>query len=142
MLVVIFRLVEYLGHPHPLVNALAYVELLRLSNSSPYRAQKLLEPYWRFIAVSLVKDMIKRPSVVQRLCDLTEIPVEKLLVMTKIHTVPTLVLLRRTEVIERIAAAAPVRSDEEGYSAIVDVCMNAEQLPSLGALVDACIDRT
>ena len=81
------------------------VQLLRLSNQSPFLATRLFEPYWRTIAITVVKDIHARPQIAQQMCDLLGFKIQDLLKMTKIYTVPYLVLMKKRDVLQRIADA-------------------------------------
>jgi len=64
-----------------------------------------LQPYWRVIGFSVIKDIIRKPQKAQLLADLTEQNVRQLLILTQADTLPHLVLMKRKDIIERIAEA-------------------------------------
>jgi serine/threonine-protein kinase ATR len=64
-----------------------------------------LQPYWRVIGFSVIKDIIKKPQKAQLLADLTEQSVRQLLILTQADTLPHLVLTKRRDIIEKIAQA-------------------------------------
>lgn len=66
---------------------------------------QLLQPYWRVIAFSVIKDIINKPQKAQLLADLTEQSVRQLLLLTQADTLPHLVLTKRRDIIEKIAQA-------------------------------------
>jgi serine/threonine-protein kinase ATR len=65
----------------------------------------MLQPYWRVVAFSVIKDIINKPQKAQLLADLTEQSVRQLLVLTQAETLPLLVLTKRRDIIEKIAQA-------------------------------------
>jgi serine/threonine-protein kinase ATR len=66
---------------------------------------QLLQPYWRVIAFSVIKDYSSRPQKIQYLAELTEQSVRQLLLLTQADTLPHLVLTKRKDIIEKIAQA-------------------------------------
>ena len=119
------RLIEYSGHGNSLISSLAFEELQKLSGQSAALALRLLEPYWRTIAVSIVKDMHKRPQVAQSTSDLLGVSVTNFLRITQFYTIPYLVLTKRKDVLQRIA-------DSNGPNhSIVSLCMEREQLAAI-----------
>lgn len=64
-----------------------------------------MQPYWRVIGFSVIRDIINKPQKAQLLADLTEQSVRQLLILTQADTLPHLVLTRRRDVIEKIAQA-------------------------------------
>lgn len=88
-------------------------------------AMRMFEPYWRTIAVTVVKDLQSRPQVPQRVCDLLNIKVSQFLQMTHIFTVPYLVLTKKKEVLQRIAdACGPEHS-------VKSICCGHAQLAAI-----------
>ena len=119
------RLVEYLGHGNPLISNLAFEELQKLCGQSIASALRLLEPYWRTIAISIVKDMHKRPQVVQLVSDLLGIGVTDFLRITQFYTIPYLILTKKRDLLQRIA-------DSNGPDCtIVSLCMEREQFAAI-----------
>ena len=105
MNLVLLKLVEYLGHPNALVCGLAFDEMQRICNHSPFSAMKIFAPYWRTIAVTVVQDLQRRPQMAQQISDLLAISVQDFLVLTQIHTIPFFVLTKKQDVLQRIADA-------------------------------------
>ncbi|KAL6718301.1 serine/threonine-protein kinase M1 [Lecanora helva] len=105
MNLVLLRLVEYLGNTNPLLSGLAYDELQRLSNHSPFSAMKLFAPYWRTVAVTVAQDLHRRPQIAQQISDLLALSVSDFLCLTQVHTVPFFVLTKKQDVLQRIANA-------------------------------------
>lgn len=101
----LLRLVEYLGHPNNLLCALAYGEIEAICAVLSRRADLLFRPFWRTIAISVVRDIFKIPQKIQQLVDVLGMSVNQFLVSTQIDTLPPLVLSKQTKIIERIAVA-------------------------------------
>ncbi|KAK1077599.1 serine/threonine-protein kinase M1, partial [Friedmanniomyces endolithicus] len=102
---VLLRLTDYLGHPNALVSAAAYVEIEKLAAARQQNVDDLFEPFWGTLSVAVVQDLQPRPQRAQQLCDLLGTDVNNFLLTTQRHTVPMLVLTKRKDVLQRIAAA-------------------------------------
>lgn len=102
---VLLRLVDYLGHANSLINAVASAELEGLAAANNQTLDELLRPFWSSVAVSVVQDINARPQKAQQLCDLLGLEVNELLVRTQRETVPTMVLTKKRDVLQRIAFA-------------------------------------
>ena len=101
-------------------------QLLRLSNHSPVQARKLFEPYWRTVAITVVKSLQNRPQIAQQMSDLLSIDVRAFLRLTQQFTVPYLVLTKRKEILQRIAdARAPP------YPSVASLCMDRGNMPNI-----------
>ena len=103
--IIVLQLVEYLGHPNTLICALAYDELSSLARDLNREPLELLRPFWRTIAIAVVRDLHTRPQKAQQIADLLSMSVNRLLLITQAETVPHLVLTRRKDVLQRVAAA-------------------------------------
>ena len=105
MNLVLHKLVEYLGHTNALICGLAFDELQRLCNHSPFSARKVFAPYWRIISVFVVDNLQRRPQIAQQMSDLIAMSVSEFLVLTQVHTTPFFVLTKKQEILRRIADA-------------------------------------
>ena len=76
-----------------------------MSNHSSFAAMKLFSSYWETIAVVVVKDLHTRPQVAQQICDLFNIKISEFLEITQVHTIPFLILMRKRDILQRIADA-------------------------------------
>lgn len=103
--IALLRLVDYLGHPNPLICGVAFAELERLAEARSQIVEDMLKPFWNTIAVSVVNDLQARPQKAQQLCDLMEISIKQFLSMTQVVTIPSLVLAKRSDILQRIANA-------------------------------------
>ncbi|KAL9620044.1 MAG: hypothetical protein Q9160_005422 [Pyrenula sp. 1 TL-2023] len=103
---ILVRFVEYLGYANPYISGLVYGEILKIAQVRKVTAIGLMKPFWRTIAVVVVKNFQNRPAIAQNLCELIGMKVPSFLVMTQEHTLPYLVLAQRKEMILKIAAAS------------------------------------
>ena len=65
----------------------------------------LLSPFWRSVAVTVVKDLLVRPQKAQYLADLLGMSVNQFLLHTQSETLPYLVLTKRKDILQRIATS-------------------------------------
>ncbi|KAI9786756.1 MAG: serine/threonine-protein kinase M1 [Peltula sp. TS41687] len=119
--IVLLRLVEYFGHTNPL--------LLRVANAKHINARGLLNPFWRSIAILVVKVLQSRPQTAQVLCEMLNMSVEEFLVQTQAYTLPYLVLLKKRDLVQRIAQACG------GDNTAARICTESANLPSILALL-------
>ncbi|TKA23330.1 hypothetical protein B0A50_07538 [Salinomyces thailandicus] len=125
---VLLRLVDYLGHPNGLVSSVAAIEIEKLATTKGQTVEGLFKPFWGTIAVSIVQDLHTRPQKAQQLCEILNLSIDGFLVLTQKHTVPTLVLTKKQELLQRVAAA---RS-----TSVKDICL---QPPSNRAAIIALL---
>lgn len=114
---VLLRLVDYLGHSNALVTAVASEELERLAESKHLKVEELLAPYWGTIALTVVQDLNSRPQKAQQLCELLGTNVSGFLVRTQEYTIPSLILTKKKEILQRLAHA------RGNNSTIKDICL-------------------
>ena len=101
----LLQLVDLLGHTNPLVCGLAFSEIENVAQSKGMPVLRLFAPYWSSIAVSVVLDIHLRPQKIQQLCGILGLDVNQFLTMTEGNTIPSLVLHRKKEILQRIASA-------------------------------------
>lgn len=65
----------------------------------------LLKPFWRNISFEVFKDLHNRPQKAQQLSDLLETNIDQLLILTQTELLPYLVLTKKRDILERVAAA-------------------------------------
>ena len=118
----LLRLIEYLGHGNSFVSNLAYEELQRLCSHNSNTAMRLFEPFWRTLAITIVKNLYSRPQICQTICDLLGISISSFLKLTQFHTIPYLILQSEYEILRRITEANGTNVD------LLDICSNSEQL--------------
>ena len=102
---VLLSLVEHLGHPNSLVCAFAFAEIEKLATYKEQTVEELLAPFWHSIAVSVVQDLQVKPQKAQQLCDLLGKDVNQFLLLTQREILPTLVLTKKRDILQRIASA-------------------------------------
>ncbi|KAI9721086.1 MAG: hypothetical protein M1812_002567 [Candelaria pacifica] len=103
--IILLRLVEFLGSTNSFINGSAYNELIKLAQWLDETPKSMLKPFWRSIGITVVKDLHSRPQVAQYLSDFLGITISELLVLTQTSTLPYLILMRKKDIIERIALA-------------------------------------
>jgi serine/threonine-protein kinase ATR len=99
----------------------------KMSNEA-VQVEKLFSPFWDTIAVNAVKDLLIRPQTAQLMSDLMEISVPDLLVLTQSHTLPWLVMHKKTDIIKRISQA---RKDNDD----LEICITQNLVPILAILM-------
>lgn len=102
---VLVKMLEFLGHQNPIVSAVALNEITNLANSRRTTARRLLEPFWRSLAYSTVKDMFTRPQSTQMVADLLKTSVTELVLLIQSQALPWLVLHRKQDIIQKIFEA-------------------------------------
>jgi serine/threonine-protein kinase ATR len=105
--IVLVRFVEFLGHPNPYISGLVYAELQKLARNLKLTPASLLRPFWRTIAVVVIKNLQTRPIIAQSLCDFlgTGMSVDVLLMFIEEYALPYLLLTRKKDLVLRIALA-------------------------------------
>lgn len=101
----LLRLVDYLGHANPFICGLAFSELEKTADAKHQSVDQMLRPFWSTIAVSVVQDLHTKPQKARQLCDLLGIGVNQFLLMTQQETLPSLVLARKRDVLQKVATA-------------------------------------
>lgn len=145
---VLVKMLDFLGHQNPIVSAVALNEITNLAASRRTTPRRLLEPFWRSLAYSTVKDMLTRPQTTQMVADLLRTSVTELLLLIQPHALPWLVLHRKKNIIQKFSEARrdehlqDMFLDETNLSAIlarlfVQDEANIEQY-SMSVLVDVC----
>lgn len=101
----LLRLVDYLGHTNTLIPALAASELEKIARTCAFSPEELFRPFWRTVAVAVVQDLFSIPQKAQQLAEFLEMTVDRFLLLTQRETIPYLVLTKKHDVLQRIAAA-------------------------------------
>ncbi|OJD13407.1 hypothetical protein AJ78_06141 [Emergomyces pasteurianus Ep9510] len=104
MNIILLRLFEYLGHANPFISGIAYTGLSKLAHHLGVTPGALCRPFWRTLSVVIVKNIQSRPQMADQLCDLLGMKVDNFLRLTEVHVLPYLVLMRKHDIIARIAA--------------------------------------
>ncbi|KAF9892395.1 serine/threonine-protein kinase M1 [Aspergillus nanangensis] len=129
MNIILLRLVEYLGHPNPFICAVAYTELSKLAQQLSLTPAGLFRPYWRTLAVSVMKNFQSRPYMAEQLCDLLGMKVNDFLRLTEIHVLPYLVLTRKRDIISKLGSS--YRESKTPF----DICSEKNNLAAILAFL-------
>ncbi|KXH46337.1 phosphatidylinositol 3 [Colletotrichum simmondsii] len=114
---VLHKLLEYLGSINSLIASCAFNEILNLASALNTTPRRLFEPFWRNLAYFAVKDMQARPQICRAIADLLQISVTEFLLLIQTHALPWLVLMKKKEVIQKIAEA---RGERDIWVPILD----------------------
>ncbi|RYP19412.1 hypothetical protein DL765_003385 [Monosporascus sp. GIB2] len=120
---VLIKLVEYLGHASVITSATAFTECRQTT------PRQLLEPFWRSLAFSAVKDCVTQPKLIRILAELMLMNIQDLILYIHGHAMPWLVLTKKRDIIQKIAE---VRGEEEPWQPCLD---NANLGPILALLL-------
>lgn len=100
------HLVEYLGHSSKLICDVAFLELKDITQALGYKSSlELLEPYWKIIGTTVVKDLLTRPQKTQQVADLVGLRIDQLLLHIQSEILPWLILEKKKDVLVRLAKA-------------------------------------
>ncbi|KAF2135717.1 uncharacterized protein K452DRAFT_322886 [Aplosporella prunicola CBS 121167] len=102
---VLLELVEYLGHPEPMICGVAFNELCSLTKILKCTPRDLFKPFWRSIGIRVLEELFTRPQKTQQLADFLGLSVSQFLSWTQVETVPYLVLMKKKDVLKKIALA-------------------------------------
>ncbi|KAF6838930.1 protein kinase Rad3 (phosphatidylinositol 3) [Colletotrichum plurivorum] len=114
---VLHQLLEYLGSSNNLISSCAFNEILNLAAARNVTPRGLFEPFWRNLAYFTVKDMVSRPQISRMIAELMQISVNEFLLIIQTHALPWLVLMRKKDVIQKIAEA---RNERDIWAPILD----------------------
>ena len=81
------------------------MQLSKLAQVQGVSPRALMSPYWRSIGITVVKDLQSRPQIAQLLTDLLGMDIPEFLALTQTYTLPYLVVLKKPEIIRKIAQA-------------------------------------
>ncbi|OJD39951.1 protein kinase rad3 [Diplodia corticola] len=117
--IALLQLVNYLGHTNPVICSVAYYELQALAQAFNCKPGDMLRPFWRNVGFEVFKDLCVRPQKAQSLSDLLETSVNQLLLLTQREVIPYLVLMKKKDVLKRVAAAR--------QTTVQDVCLQPKE---------------
>ncbi|KAI8197901.1 hypothetical protein K4K52_010082 [Colletotrichum sp. SAR 10_76] len=103
--IVLHQLLEYLGSSNSLISSCAFNEINNLAAARHVAPRRLFEPFWRNLAYFAVKDMVARPQISRSLAEVLQISVNEFLLLIQTHALPWLVLMKKRDVIQKIAEA-------------------------------------
>lgn len=125
MNLILLQLLEFLGDSNPYICGLAHLEIRRLAQISDISVEDLIRPFWRSLAITVVKDVVTNPQKTQQLSDLLGCSVAHLLRSSQSHTVPYLLLWGHLDVLKRIATA------QDSGSTPWDICIDPDNLTAI-----------
>ena len=67
---------------------------------------RIFTPFWRTIAVTVVKDLQSRPQIAQQVSELLGTSVAEFLNLTQVYTIPHLVMTKKMDILQRVADAS------------------------------------
>lgn len=102
---VLVKMLEFLGHQNPIISAVALNEITNLASYRRITPRRLLEPFWRNLAYSTVKEMFTRPQTTQMVADLLKTNITELLLLIQSHALPWLVLHKKKDIIQKFLEA-------------------------------------
>lgn len=102
---IFMKLIEILGSENSIRSSFAFYQFQLIARFRNVTCLELMSPFWPTIGVSVVKRHISHPQILSRLTELLEITASDFFSETHKYTVPYMVLTRRKEVLEKIAAS-------------------------------------
>ena len=81
------------------------LQIFRLAEYKELPLVRMMTPYWRLIAIAVVKDLHVRPQTVQLLSEMLGMSVDEFLVLTQAFTISYLALDKKHDILKRIALA-------------------------------------
>ena len=103
--IILLRLVDFLGHPNSLVCNTAIDELASMAEFFATTPFNMMRPYWKNIGVAAIQDTFTRPQKMTNLADLVGRSVNDLNLDIQSDVVPHMVLMKRKDVLQRIASS-------------------------------------
>ncbi|GAW27350.1 putative protein kinase rad3 [Rosellinia necatrix] len=118
LILVLVKLVEYLGHPSAVTSAAAFTEIVQISRHRSISPKQLFEHYWSSLAYLAVKDIITQPKLTSLLAEMQDMTPNQLLLHIQAYALPYLVLNKKMDVIQKIAE---VRKETEPWQPCLDI---------------------
>ncbi|KAI1427168.1 phosphatidylinositol 3 [Xylaria sp. FL1777] len=117
LILVLVKLVEYLGHPSAVASAAAFTEILQIARHRSLTPGQLFELYWSSLAYLAVRDIIAQPKLARLLAEMQDISLDQLLLHIQTYALPYLVLNKKKDVIQMITE---VRNEAEPWQPCLD----------------------
>ncbi|KAF9871571.1 hypothetical protein CkaCkLH20_10982 [Colletotrichum karsti] len=114
---ILHKLLEYLGSSNSLISSCASIEIMNLAAARNVTPRGLFEPFWRNLAYFAIKDMVSRPQISRSIAEVLQMSVNEFLLLVQSHAIPWLVLMKKKEVIQKIAEA---RGETDVWVPILD----------------------
>ncbi|KAJ8130697.1 hypothetical protein O1611_g2932 [Lasiodiplodia mahajangana] len=117
LILVLVKLVEYLGHQSAVTSAAAFTEIIQIARSRSMAPSQLFGFYWSSLAYLAVRDIVTQPKLARLLAEMQEISPAQLLLHIQTDALPYLVLNKKKDVIQMIAEA---RNETELWQPCLD----------------------
>ncbi|KAF2971363.1 hypothetical protein GQX73_g2258 [Xylaria multiplex] len=117
LILVLVKLVEYLGHQSAVTSAAAFTEILQIAKHRSITPKQLFELYWNSLAYLAVRDMVTQPKLTRLLAEMQDMSLAQLLLHIQTYALPYLVLNKKKDVIQIIAG---VRNETEPWQPCLD----------------------
>ncbi|KAJ2996721.1 hypothetical protein NUW58_g883 [Xylaria curta] len=117
LILVLVKLVEYLGHQSAVASAAAFTEIVQIARHRSITPRQLFDLYWSSLAYLAVRDIIAQPKLARLLAEMQDITIAELLLHVQTYALPYLVLNKKKDVIQMIAEA---RKETEPWQPCLD----------------------
>ncbi|KAI1307448.1 phosphatidylinositol 3 [Xylaria venustula] len=117
LILVLVKLVEYLGHQSAVASAAAFTEILQIARYRLMTTRQLFDLCWGSLAYLAVRDITAQPKLTRLLAEMQDMTPEQLLFHTQTYALPYLVLNKKKDVIQRIAE---VRNETDLWQPCLD----------------------
>ncbi|KAI0520945.1 phosphatidylinositol 3 [Xylaria bambusicola] len=117
LILVLVKLVEYLGHQSAITSAAAFTEILQIARHRSVTPRQLFDLYWNSLAYLAIRDVIAQPKLTRLLAEIQDMTVSQLLLHIQTYALPYLVLNKKKDVIQMIAE---VRNETEPWQPCLD----------------------
>ncbi|KAI0412411.1 phosphatidylinositol 3 [Xylaria grammica] len=117
LILVLVKLVEYLGHQSAVASAAAFTEILQIARHRSITPKQLFELYWSSLAYLAVRDIVTEPKLTRLLAEMQDMSLAQLLLHIQTYALPYLVLNKKKDVIQMIAG---VRNETEPWQPCLD----------------------
>ncbi|KAH8156902.1 hypothetical protein CIB48_g11345 [Xylaria polymorpha] len=117
LILVLVKLVEYLGHQSAVASAAAFTEIIQIARHRSITPKQLFELYWNSLAYLAVRDIVDQPKLTRLLAEMQDMSVTQLLLHIQEYALPYLVLNKKKGVIQMMAT---VRDEIEPWQPCLD----------------------
>ncbi|KAI1176429.1 phosphatidylinositol 3 [Nemania sp. FL0916] len=117
LILVLVKLVEYLGNESAVASAAAFTEILQVARYRSVAPRQLFGFYWSSLAYLAVRDVVTQPKLARLLAEIQDMSLPQLLLHIQADALPYLVLNKKTDVIQMIAE---VRNETEPWQPCLD----------------------
>ncbi|KAI8948096.1 phosphatidylinositol 3 [Xylaria longipes] len=117
LILVLVKLVEYLGHQSAVASAAAFTEIIQIARYRSISPKQLFELYWNSLAYLAIRDIVTEPKLTRLLAEMQDMSLAQLLLHIQEYALPYLVLNKKKDVIQMIAT---VRDEIEPWQPCLD----------------------